>query len=601
MPRAHGRESLHLVIAGHVDHGKSTVIGRLLADTGSLPEGRIEQVRALCTRTGRPFEYAFLLDALQDERTQGITIDAARVFFSTRDRDYLIVDAPGHIEFLKNMITGAARAEAALLVIDAQEGIRENSRRHGYMMSMLGIRQVAVLINKMDLVSRDASAFHELAAEYGSFLARVGVAPAAFIPVSGRDGDNIAARSGAMDWYAGPTVLDVLATFRGPEPDVESPFRLPVQDVYKFTGHQDDRRIVAGTVASGSARVGDELIFAPSGKRATIRSFEAFNAEAPAVVVAGQAVGLTLREQIYVSRGEVAALASQAGPAVGRRFRVSLFWLGHTPLTRDREYILRLGTSRTAMRVEAVHRVVNASDLATDETRGHVDRHEVAECTIETSRALAADPVARLTVTGRFVIVDGYEISGGGIIREMLADRQAAVRQRVMQRNAKWEPSFIAPDRRARRFAQRPTLLLVTGSTAGESRKALARRLEARLFDEGRLVYFLGIGNILYGVDSDLGRTSADREEHLRRLAEIANLMLDAGVILIVTAASLTGDELSLIGTAVDPDRIECLWIGDPAGAPVESDFVMSEASAADDGPDRVYDWMQQRGILFRP
>src|SRR4051812_26591487 len=207
-------ERLSLVVVGHVDHGKSTIIGRLLADTGSLPDGKLEQIRELCARTARPFEYAFLLDALKDERSQGITIDSARVFFPSAKRTYVIIDAPGHIEFLKNMVSGAARAEAAFLVIDAKEGIQENSRRHGYLMGMLGIRQVAVLINKMDLVGYDERTYQALVTEFSGFLAQAGVTPAGFIPVSGASGDNLTRRSTIMGWYGGPTALEMLDGFR---------------------------------------------------------------------------------------------------------------------------------------------------------------------------------------------------------------------------------------------------------------------------------------------------------------------------------------------------------------------------------------------------
>src|SRR5688572_5094905 len=203
-------QRLNLVIGGHVDHGKSTIIGRLLADTGSLPQGKLEQVRALCARTSKPFEYAFLLDALKDERAQGITIDAARVLFKTKARDYIIIDAPGHIEFLKNMITGAARAEAALLVIDAHEGIQENSRRHATMLSMLGIRQIAVVVNKMDLVGYAQATFDAVVAQFGAFLKQLGTMPRVWIPVSAREGGNIARRSAEMPWYTGGTVLEIL-------------------------------------------------------------------------------------------------------------------------------------------------------------------------------------------------------------------------------------------------------------------------------------------------------------------------------------------------------------------------------------------------------
>jgi bifunctional enzyme CysN/CysC len=597
---AAARERMNIVIGGHVDHGKSTIIGRLLADTRSLPKGKLEQVRALCERTAKPFEYAFLLDALKDERAQGITIDSARVFFKTPRRDYIIIDAPGHIEFLKNMITGAARAEAALLVIDAREGIQENSRRHGYMMSMLGISHLAVLVNKMDLVGYSPDAFARIEAEYRAFLAQIDVRPAAFIPVVGRDGDHIAGRSKPLSWYEGPTVLDMLDRFPAAGAEVDRPFRMPVQDVYKFTGRGDDRRIVAGTVASGAARVGDEVVFYPSGKRTTIRSFEAFNRQAPETVAAGEAAGFTLQEQIYVARGEVATLSRQQRPDVSSRLRVSLFWLGREPLVKKKDYVLKIGSARVAMRLEETHRVIDASTLQATDDKPAVDRHDVAECTIACHRAIAFDRADAVSATSRFVIVDDFAISGGGIIREALSDKQGWLRERVMLRNYKWEPSFIAPERRAARFAQRATVLIITGEKDAD-RKGLARQLEARLFEEGRVAYFLGIGNVLYGVDADIARSRENRQEHLRRLAEVANLMLDAGMILIVTAQTLTQEELELIKTTVDPDRIETVWVGDPAATDLSYDLLLEEQEIDEHGVDRVRRLLLEKGILFQP
>ena len=327
-PAVRGSQRMNIVIVGHVDHGKSTVIGRLLADTHSLPDGKLEQVRLSCERSSKPFEYAFLLDALKDEQAQGITIDAARVFFRTATRPYLILDAPGHIEFLKNMITGAARAEAALLVIDAQEGVQENSRRHGYMVSLLGIRQLAVLVNKMDLVGWDRAVYDRIVREYGAFLEQVGIRPQCFIPASGRGGDNIATRSTNLPWYDGPTVLDALDGFYTEPSPVDSAFRMPVQGVYKFTKQGDDRRIVAGTIDSGAVSVGDEVIFYPSGKKSRVKSIERFNGPERMGATAGSATGFTLQEQIYISRGEIAALEGQPRPQVTTRLRVSVFWLG---------------------------------------------------------------------------------------------------------------------------------------------------------------------------------------------------------------------------------------------------------------------------------
>ncbi|MFL5490128.1 MAG: sulfate adenylyltransferase subunit 1, partial [Gemmatimonadales bacterium] len=430
---------MNIVIVGHVDHGKSTVIGRLLADTHSLPEGKLEQVRAQCELNSKPFEYAFLLDALKDEQAQGITIDAARVFFKSRQREYLILDAPGHIEFLKNMITGAARAEAALLVIDAAEGVQENSRRHGYMMSLLGIRQLAVVVNKMDLVDWDRGVFQGIVKDYGAFLNQVGIEPACFIPVSARGGDNIAERSEHLRWHQGPTVLEALDAFRSAPAPVERAFRMPVQDVYKFTKQGDDRRIVAGTIDSGTLNVGDSVIFYPTGKKSRVKSIEAFNRPPQTQVGAGMAVGFTLQEQIYITRGEMATLESQPRPQMSTRLRVSLFWLGKEPMIKRKEYLLKLGTARVVCRVEEILRVMDASTLDASQ-KNTIQRHDVAECVLKLDRAIACDLAEDVAATSRFVLVDDFEIRGGGIVREALADRQSAVRDRVLLRNYKWEP-----------------------------------------------------------------------------------------------------------------------------------------------------------------
>ncbi|MFL5404175.1 MAG: GTP-binding protein [Gemmatimonadales bacterium] len=593
------QQRMNIVIVGHVDHGKSTVIGRLLADTHSLPEGKLEQVRAQCELNSKPFEYAFLLDALKDEQAQGITIDAARVFFKSRLRHYLILDAPGHIEFLKNMITGAARAEAALLVIDAAEGVQENSRRHGYMVSMLGIRQLVVLVNKMDLVGWDQAVYQRIVREYGAFLDQVGIQPTAFIPISGRSGDNVAERSANLSWYQGPTVLGALDGFRNEPAPVERSFRMPVQDVYKFTKQGDDRRIVSGTIESGTVSIGDELIFYPSGKKSRVKSIEAFNRPAPSRSEAGWATGLTLQEQIYVTRGEVATLESEPRPQVTTRLRVSLFWLGREPMVKRKEYLLKLGTARVTARLEDVLRVMDASTLDSATQRNAIQRHDVAECVLKLDRAIACDLAEDVAATSRFVIVDDYEIRGGGIVREALADRQAGVRNQVLLRNYKWEPSIIQPEHRAEKYNQKAALILVTGSNETE-RKGVAKAFEGKLFEDGKVVYFLGIGNVLYGVDADIERKQANRLEHMRRLAEVANLMLDAGIILIVAAAELTQDDLEVIKTAVQPELIETVWAGDNITTDLAFDLHLPRGPVAE-SVDRLKAHIQEKGIIFRP
>ena len=596
------RQQMNIVIAGHVDHGKSTVVGRLLADTHSLPEGKLEAVQALCRRNSKPFEYAFLIDALKDEMAQGITIDAARVFFKTPQRDFLIIDAPGHIEFLKNMATGASHAEAALLVIDAQDGVRENSRRHGYMLAMLGIRQIAVLINKMDLVGYDREVFDGIVKAYTAFLEEIAVRPACFIPVSGMAGDNIAAPSANMPWYQGDTVLVSLDRFEKEPAPAGKPFRMPVQDVYKFTEDGDKRRAVAGTVETGRLCVGDEVVFYPSGKRSRVATIEGFAQPARSRVEAGYATAFTLEEQVYVTRGEIAAKTNESPPKVSTRLLTSLFWMGREPMLPAKEYMVKIGTAKVPATLEKILRVIDASTLEATAKKERIERHDVAECLLRLRRAAAFDLAAEIPATGRFVVVDGYEIRGGGIVREALEDEQEHIRSLVMTRNTKWETSRISPEERWERYNQRAALILVTGGK-GTGRKAIAKALEAQLFSDGKIVYFLGIANVLYGVDADIkvpGQTG-DRQEHVRRLAEVAHLLLDAGVILIVTAVALTQEERLLIETTIGPDKIEVVWVGGDVTPHIEYDLRL-------DGPDevaksvlRIKAMLRDKGIIFRP
>ena len=591
---------MSIVIAGHVDHGKSTIIGRLLVDSHSLPDGKLEQVQALCARTGRPFEYAFLLDALKDEQAQGITIDAARVFFKTSLRDYLIIDAPGHVEFLKNMVTGASRAEAALLVIDAKEGVQENSRRHGYMLSMLGIKQCAVLINKMDLVGGRQCVYEDVVTQYSDFLGQVGIQPTCFIPVSGRDGDNIATSSQDMSWYRGNTVLDALDQFQPEPPPLDQPFRMSVQGVYKFTGQDDDRRIVAGSIETGTLHVGDSVAFYPSGKRSRVKSIEGFHRPAQTAASAGMATGFTLDEQIYVARGEMAVRVSEPAPKVTTRLRVNLFWLGRSPLVMKQEYTLKLGAARVPVRLESINRVLDASTLSATVQQSCIERHDVADCVLKLGKAIAFDLSDEIAATSRFVIVDDYEIRGGGIVREALPDKQSWVREKVLLRNSKWERGIVAAERRAERYSQRATLLLITGEPETD-RKGVAKELEAQLFADGKVVYFLGIGNVLYGVDADIERKHENRMEHMRRLAEVANIMLDAGVILIVSAAELTSEDLATISEAVDPEHIETVWVGDRVTTDLSYDLHVTDAELETSAPARIKEQLQDRRIIFRP
>ena len=591
-----GRERLSLVVAGHVDHGKSTILGRLLTDTGSLPQGKLEQIKEYCERNAKPFEYAFLLDALKDEQAQGITIDSARIFFKTAKRDFLIIDAPGHIEFLQNMISGASHASAALLVIDASEGVQENSRRHGYMLAMLGIRQIAVLVNKMDQVGYREAVFQAVTSEYRSFLKEIDIEANEFLPVSGLKGENITHAPAAMPWCSAPSVLEVLDAFGPEETPTGLPFRMPVQDVYKFTKMDDTRRIVAGTIDSGSVQVGDEVVFFPSGKSSTVQSIEGFPTPQTDTPSAGMAAGFALSEQIYVRRGELMARRSDPAPNVTTRLRASLFWLGRTPLDMEKDYVLKLGTARARARLTDITRILDASNLETRTGATQVERHQVADCILTLDRPLAFDLADDNILTGRFVLLDDYEIRGGGLAREALEDPQSSVREKVMRRNTKWQRGFVSADQREERYGQKATLLVVTGSN-DQLRKQVARDLEAQLFSEGQHVYFLGIGSVLYGVDADIRGSHEDHAEDIRRLAEVSNILLDSGLILIVTASELRQRDLDIILTAVDRDQVDVVWIGEEVTPPLSCDLHLG-AGGAEELRAQILTLLKNRGAL---
>jgi bifunctional enzyme CysN/CysC len=594
------KADMKIVVVGHVDHGKSTIIGRLMADTGSLPDGKLEFVKEICRRNAKPFEYAFLLDALKEEQAQGITIDLARCFFKTAKRNYTILDAPGHIEFLKNMVTGAARAEAALLVIDAGEGIQENSRRHGYMLSLLGIKQVAVLINKMDLVDYREKVFNEIKNEYLSFLKEIGITPSHVIPVSGTEGENIAVLSDHMPWYKKQSVLEVLDLFEEEKAASDKPFRMPVQGVYKFTRGGDNRRIIAGTIDSGTIKAGDEITFYPSGKKSRINSIEAFNEPKIDQVSAGYAIGFTLKDQIYVARGELATISSQSKPGITSKVRANIFWLGREPMQKEKSYIFKLGTAKVEARLEKVHKVIDASTLK-DHRKEYLEKHDVGECILKLDRDVAFDLPDVLVQNSRFVIIDNYEICGGGLVQEALPDEHQEVREKVYLRNIKWERGLITEDKRAERYNQRPSLMLITGQK-NMNRKQVAKALEKKLFEEGKLAYFYSMGNLLYGIDADIKtKLKNNKPEHFRRLAEVANIMLDAGIILIVSVIELRREDKQPLMMAFSHERINTVWLGEDVTTDVDIDLHIPDNFSQDKTVAKIKEYMQKKGITFKP
>lgn len=536
-------EQLKIVIVGHVDHGKSTFVGRLFYDTGTLPEGKLEQLQKIAERRGVPFEWANLMDALQSERDQNITIDTAQIWFQTKKRQYVIIDAPGHKEFLKNMVTGAANAEAALLLIDAAEGVQEQSRRHGYLLNLLGIRQIAVLVNKMDLQGYSQQRFDQIEKEFRGFLQSIGVEPKLFIPIAAKHGDNIATLSRNTPWWTGPTVVEALDQFKVAEMPKNQPLRFPIQDVYRF----DERRILAGRIESGSVKVGDRLLFSPGNKVSTVKTIERWNAPSRETASAGESIGVTLTEQIFVERGAVAALETSP-PYELTRFKARLFWLGRAPFAKGKLYKLKLATQEVDCEIDAIDKVIDASTLETISRKQNeifVGRHEVAELSLRTRRPVAFDVQADIVPTGRFVIVDGFEVSGGGIIAADNYPKRSA-EGLDKSHDLFWSHGKVTVDQRARRNGHPGCVIWLTG-LSGSGKSSIATELERELFNMGKHAYVLDADSIRHGLWSDLAFSPHDSKESTRRLGEVAKLFADAGMVCITAFSSPSRADRQLV------------------------------------------------------
>jgi bifunctional enzyme CysN/CysC len=526
-----GLEPLRVVIVGHVDHGKSTLVGRLIYEMGSLPDGKFEAIKAMCERRGMPFEWAFLMDAFQSERDQGITIDTAQIWLRSKTRDYVIIDAPGHREFIKNMITGAASAEAALLMIDASHGIQQQSRLHGFLLNLLGIRQVAVVVNKMDLVGYSATHFEEIRRTYTQYLAGFGAQADYVVPVSAREGENLVHRAASMPWYEGPTLIEALETFRSARRPVDLPLRLPVQDVYKF----DDRRIIVGRIESGHLAVGDRIVFSPSNKSVVVKSIEGWSRPAPALqALAGESVGITLDEQIFIERGEVASRADNL-PILTNVFRGRLIWLGHEPLRQGAEYRLKLGTREVTVTAQRVERVFDTDDLSVREA-GEVARHGIADVILRSRAMLALDEAGTIQRTGRFVLTDGHNILAGGLI-DMKGYPDQRESMTVRASNLLRVAHGVTVSSRQLRNGHRGGVLWFTG-LSGAGKSTIAMEVERRLFQKGYMVYVLDGDNVRYGLNADLTFSPRDRAENIRRIGEVAALFADSGMIAIAAFIS---------------------------------------------------------------
>src|SRR5256886_3660100 len=551
-PNGTTRPQVRIVIVGHVDHGKSTLVGRLLHETGSLPEGKLEMLKAVSARRGMPFEWSFLLDALQTERDQGITIDTTQIRFRTGSRVIVLIDAPGHAEFLRNMITGASQADGALLIIDALDGVRDQTRRHGYLLHLLGVKQVAVVVNKMDRVDFSAARFAAISQEISAHLTALGVTPSAAIPISARDGDGVAERTPRIAWYHGATVVEALDALEPARPLEQLALRLPVQAIYQF----DDPRILAGRIESGHLSAGDEIVIMPAGKIAKIKTVESW----PVTPLkgshgAGRSVGITLDRELFIERGDVIAHAG-ATPRDTRRIRARIFWLHDKPLAKGDQILIRLGTRESRASVVAIEKAVDPGELSNEETKA-IARNHVGEIDISLAQPIAADPYQDNPRTGRLVIEVNGHIGGGGLVLSVDAGQRAVPIDIVPVESA------LRPEERSARYRHNGAVIWLTG-LPGSGKSTLARALERRLFFRGGSPIPFAGDTLPSGRNGDLGFSAQDRTENIRRLAEVATHLARNGHIAIVAAVSPSADDRAAARRIADTTFRE-IYVATPA------------------------------------
>jgi sulfate adenylyltransferase large subunit len=402
---------LSFVIVGHVDHGKSTLIGRLLYDTDSLPPDKIEEVQKASAKAGKETEFAYLLDHLEEERKQGITIDTTQVFFKTDKRRYVIIDAPGHVEFVKNMITGASQAEAAILIIDVTEGVKEQTRRHSYMLSLLGLHQVVVVLNKMDLVDFSQNRFETVKKDAHRWLKSINIEPTLFIPISAIEGNNITGKSENMNWYTGPTFLQSLGTLENRQPPEDKPLLFPIQDIYKI----GDKRINAGRVESGFIEKGTEIKILPTGQTTSVNSIEKFPEDTDKAI-ASECIGITTADSVFLDRGNIVCLPGNE-PSLTDRIPANIFWMSKRDFGKNQKLTMRCATQETSCKIESINKRINSSTLEIIEENAEVIKNlEVGEVIVKTKKPLAIKDFNDVQELGRFVLVHDENICAGGII-----------------------------------------------------------------------------------------------------------------------------------------------------------------------------------------
>ena len=517
---------LRFITCGSVDDGKSTLIGRLLWDSKLIFEDHLASLEVDSRRVGTQgdeIDYALLLDGLQAEREQGITIDVAYRFFSTDKRKFIVADTPGHEQYTRNMVTGASTADAAVILIDARKGVLTQTRRHSYLVSLVGIKQVAVAINKMDLVDFSAERYREICAEYEAFAAQLGFDEITCIPLSALKGDNVIALSERTPWYRGPTLMNYLEQVAADDNLLDKPFRMPVQWVIR---PDLDFRGFAGTIASGVIRPGDGVVVPASGQKSRVARIVTMDGDLD-MAVASQSVALTLDDEIDISRGDMLS-DPQARPAQADQFEAKIVWMHESPLLPGRGYLLKAGSATASAQISSLkHRIdVNTLALQPAKTLG---LNEVGVCNIALDKPLAFDPYIDNRGTGRFILIDRFTNAtvGAGMIDFAL--RRAT--------NIHWQALDVDKKSRAGLKNQRPAVLWFTG-LSGAGKSTIANLVEKKLHSLGKHTYLLDGDNVRHGLCRDLGFTDADRVENIRRVAETARLFVESGLIVLVSFIS---------------------------------------------------------------
>jgi bifunctional enzyme CysN/CysC len=525
---AHQHKSLlRFITCGSVDDGKSTLIGRLLYDSKMIFEDQLAALEADSKKVGTQggeIDFALLVDGLAAEREQGITIDVAYRFFSTDKRKFIVADTPGHEQYTRNMVTGASTADLAVILIDARKGVLTQTRRHSFLVSLIGIRNIVLAVNKMDLVGFDQAVFDKIVADYRAFAAEIGLTDVLAIPISGLRGDNITSKSDLTRWYQGPTLMQHLETVEIDETRLQAgPLRLPVQWVNR---PNLDFRGFAGEIASGTARPGDRVRVLPSGRESRIVRIVTKDGDLP-LAVAGQSVTLTLADEVDCSRGDIIASADRPAE-VADQFETTIVWMGEEPLLTGRPYWLKIGTKTVAATVTEAKYKINVNTLEHLASK-QIELNEIAVCNISLDQPVAFDAYAESHDTGGFILIDRITNGtvGAGMIRFALRRAQ----------NIHWQALDVSKETRAAAKGQQPAVLWFTG-LSGAGKSTIANLVEKKLQAMGRHTYILDGDNVRHGLNRDLGFTDADRVENIRRVAEVARLMTDAGLIVLVSFIS---------------------------------------------------------------